>query len=209
MEEEPRRRRRPALSCLACRRRKIKCDRSNPCARCVSTGTICRYRIGVSPAGDARTVTPIESQRAAVLSPGVSHLAPARAAINGNTTIPRHEHNSLTLGQNGHTPHPLAPHVERLTRTGHNETPAPTPLLEASDLRDLRQRVCNLEELSASSPVNGLSETGRHILARQAGLRNSEIMLKKTRLLRWSDWMGTSPEAGSSLTELRHIADHL
>jgi hypothetical protein len=63
-----------------------------------------------------------------------------------------------------------------------------------ADMRDLLQRLSKLEELSASSPAHGLSETGRHILTRQAGLRGSEISLKKTRLLRWSDWMGLAPE---------------
>lgn len=37
LDQQPpkRRRRRPALSCEQCRRRKMKCDRSDPCAQCV------------------------------------------------------------------------------------------------------------------------------------------------------------------------------
>jgi hypothetical protein len=31
----PRKRRRPALSCVQCRRRKVKCDRNNPCGQCM------------------------------------------------------------------------------------------------------------------------------------------------------------------------------
>lgn len=31
----PRKRRRPALACTECRRRKIRCDRQNPCTQCV------------------------------------------------------------------------------------------------------------------------------------------------------------------------------
>lgn len=45
MERQPRRRRRPARSCLGCRRRKIKCDRNNPCAHCVSAGIRCVFRV--------------------------------------------------------------------------------------------------------------------------------------------------------------------
>lgn len=38
------RRRRPALSCEACRKRKIRCDRNVPCNHCTkSPGTVCTY----------------------------------------------------------------------------------------------------------------------------------------------------------------------
>jgi hypothetical protein len=44
MTQSPRRRRRPALSCLDCRRRKIKCDRNDPCMNCTSSGLQCKYK---------------------------------------------------------------------------------------------------------------------------------------------------------------------
>lgn len=41
----PVRRRRPALSCVECRRRKIKCDRRKPCGPCTRTKSpTCTYR---------------------------------------------------------------------------------------------------------------------------------------------------------------------
>lgn len=45
MERQPHRRRRPARSCLGCRRRKIKCDRDSPCAHCVAAGIQCVFRV--------------------------------------------------------------------------------------------------------------------------------------------------------------------
>ena len=40
----PKRRRRPALSCIQCRRRKVKCDQKNPCNQCQrSEGVICTF----------------------------------------------------------------------------------------------------------------------------------------------------------------------
>lgn len=43
----PRKRRRPALSCVQCRRRKIKCDRNDPCTQCTqSKGSNCTYKDG-------------------------------------------------------------------------------------------------------------------------------------------------------------------
>lgn len=37
LSKPPRKRRRPALACSECRRRKIKCDRNNPCTQCVQS----------------------------------------------------------------------------------------------------------------------------------------------------------------------------
>ena len=43
----PRKRRRPALSCVECRRRKIKCDRNDPCSQCTQAKVAsCTYKDG-------------------------------------------------------------------------------------------------------------------------------------------------------------------
>lgn len=39
------RRRRPALSCVECRRRKVKCDRSHPCKPCTTHSITCSYKV--------------------------------------------------------------------------------------------------------------------------------------------------------------------
>lgn len=39
----PKKRRRPALACVECRRRKVKCDRNLPCRRCVQNSADCTY----------------------------------------------------------------------------------------------------------------------------------------------------------------------
>ncbi|KAL2178472.1 uncharacterized protein P884DRAFT_283904 [Thermothelomyces heterothallicus CBS 202.75] len=44
MDPTVRRRRRPALSCWECRRRKVKCDHGNPCAHCARHGKHCVYK---------------------------------------------------------------------------------------------------------------------------------------------------------------------
>jgi hypothetical protein len=41
---EPIKRRRPALSCIECRRRKIKCDQRRPCFNCKATHFSCQYQ---------------------------------------------------------------------------------------------------------------------------------------------------------------------
>ncbi|KAI1119554.1 hypothetical protein F5Y14DRAFT_446090 [Nemania sp. NC0429] len=192
MEEPPRRRRRPALSCFACRRRKIKCDRANPCARCVSTNTRCTYRVYSHDGAAVPVRAHGDGAELTALSPRTSPLVQT-PATDGN--IP-------STGQSHHLPAPgmceaapAAPEAGYSNGIGDNGIPSPSSRQEVgSDFRDLSQRIRKLEALSASSLVHGLGETGRHILARQAGLRDSATTLKKTRLLRWSDWMGTAPE---------------
>jgi hypothetical protein len=54
--EPPRRRRRPALSCVPCRRRKIKCDRTMPCNHCMqSKNAVCSYKDAHPVVVNART----------------------------------------------------------------------------------------------------------------------------------------------------------
>lgn len=38
------RRRRPAVACIECRRRKVKCDRALPCGPCGNASLLCGYR---------------------------------------------------------------------------------------------------------------------------------------------------------------------
>lgn len=46
----PKKRRRPALSCIECRRRKIKCDRNMPCNHCTQTkNAVCSYKYNNYP----------------------------------------------------------------------------------------------------------------------------------------------------------------
>ncbi|KAH8645878.1 fungal-specific transcription factor domain-containing protein [Tricladium varicosporioides] len=111
-------RRRPTLSCLECRRRKIKCDRNEPCNHCKrSPGTICLYK-NLPPAienfqssySDLNTTsTSSQTQRqgtlsgAATVSPnqkqdGISplHVAPQTTPIAVDGMYPETKLNSAT-----------------------------------------------------------------------------------------------------------------
>lgn len=59
-EQRPQRRRRPPLSCTNCRRRKLKCDRSQPCGQCVRSKTTdeCIF-VGAQPDISQRMSPPI------------------------------------------------------------------------------------------------------------------------------------------------------
>lgn len=63
-----RKRRRPALSCVECRRRKIKCDRLDPCNHCrQSKGIVCVYK-DVHPATGNKLSSRTMTQQEAVLA---------------------------------------------------------------------------------------------------------------------------------------------
>jgi hypothetical protein len=49
-ESNPRKRPRPVVSCLRCRDKKLKCDRSSPCENCVKaqTADTCMYQRGLN-----------------------------------------------------------------------------------------------------------------------------------------------------------------
>lgn len=60
-----RKRRRPALSCIECRRRKIKCDRNHPCNHCKQTkNSTCIYKDlhPVTSTRSASTTSPVVNQ---------------------------------------------------------------------------------------------------------------------------------------------------
>ncbi|KAK7229700.1 hypothetical protein V2G26_001870 [Clonostachys chloroleuca] len=96
----PRRRRRPALSCLECRRRKIKCDQKSPCTHCSRHKTLCAYRDDVLPIRRRRTPASTTS------APSPDPASPSRAALrtpgqqpppNGNTSSDKQEGPSAPL----------------------------------------------------------------------------------------------------------------
>lgn len=172
MERPCRRRRRPALSCLECRRRKIKCDRENPCGQCVSAGTGCTFRTYRDGPGIPPSMSTSPSRQAR------QSTDPAIGTNNG-------ERVSITPAASWKA----AEKDERSQAAPEHGNREDLPTLQ-----DLLSRLKKLEHASAASPDGGLSETGRHILARQSGLEDSQITLNKTRLLRWSNWVGAARE---------------
>ncbi|KAL2018175.1 hypothetical protein VTK56DRAFT_1200 [Thermocarpiscus australiensis] len=80
---EPRRRNRPALSCIQCRTRKIRCDRNEPCASCMKSKIVnCTYeearrpkprlwRLSPAPASGQPEQSPTADERLS-LAPGLT-----------------------------------------------------------------------------------------------------------------------------------------
>ncbi|KAM5357881.1 hypothetical protein ACJZ2D_015828 [Fusarium nematophilum] len=185
MERLPRQRRRPALSCIECRRRKIKCDRAEPCSHCVAARLQCAYRFYRQAGGVAAQLP---------LSPSTEGCSPVAAAQQriapgeSGLSLPVVPREPVVVNQLGTSTSSLG--RRNVTHPQSNTQPSEI------DLGDLSTRVKKLEESASCTPTQaqGLAETGRNILARQSGLQDSQIVLNKTRILRWSHWMGTAPE---------------
>ncbi|KAI0828428.1 hypothetical protein F5Y06DRAFT_290971 [Hypoxylon sp. FL0890] len=200
MERQPRRRRRPALSCLECRRRKIKCNRSEPCAHCVSAKLECTYKvysdepaIRYQPRQDglwaetssplARVPSPLAQVQQLSTSRPITqitdHLSESQVGISSSSST-----TAAPAGQDG------SPNI-----LGSKDTQPPNRAQDVEPgLVSIMQRGLRPDKPSAPSPINGLSESGREILSRQLGLQDSQIILNKTRILGWSLRIGTAPE---------------
>jgi hypothetical protein len=188
MERQLRRRRRPALSCFECRRRKIKCDRNDPCAHCVSTRTQCNYKVCSNE--------PVIQQQPQQAS---SWNSTSRPLAYATSLLDQPQYISTNRPITEHDNHPSTPRV--VAAAGLNDTPNNFGRNHNAepDFQHLLQRIQMLEESSASGPTPGLAESCRDILARQCGLQDSQIFLNKTRIIKWSHWLGTGQEVQFAL----------
>ncbi|KAI0888700.1 uncharacterized protein GGS22DRAFT_184278 [Annulohypoxylon maeteangense] len=205
MQRQPHRRRRPALSCLECRRRKIKCNRNEPCAHCISSKLQCTYKVYSDEPISATSPQPRQGYtRGAALNKLAQAPSPLTQAQSFNARGPIIEGNTSPPGVQT-TEESSSPSLgEPVGRVGHNKNPPilgridlqqPNPALDVElGLIDILKRGVGLDKSSTSSPMNGLTESGRDILARQLGLRESQIILNKTRMLGWSLRIGTAQE---------------
>ncbi|KAF2417649.1 hypothetical protein EJ08DRAFT_673615 [Tothia fuscella] len=164
------RRRRPALPCVQCRHRKIKCDRNSPCAHCVSTRTQCVYKVYRNENRSPRPTAENGSNQ--MLDPPTA----------GPSSIPGQAQHAQTHRQRGIPITPGRVFTEPSTRPQH------------PDLLNILHRVQRLEEELASRASN---KNESKALTCQSRLQHSEIILNKTRILRWSHWMGAAPEPGA------------
>jgi hypothetical protein len=166
-----RKRRRPALSCAECRRRKIKCDRNIPCGPCrQAKSATCTY----SPEGLARKSHGIglPSSATTTAAPGpegeffidrINHIA------NGPELSP-----PLTLSHPPSEPRSTSPcQSTASSRGGH-------------DVQGLLDRVQKLESMLASTSIDDRNKPKNTLQESSKELRGN---LSKTRWFGPSHWM--------------------
>lgn len=193
MERQSKRRRRLALSCIECRRRKIRCDRNDPCTHCVSVRIQCTFKAyGDEPVGHQqpqRDTTSGLSARAPTRGPTAEHGNQLLTAANSPSDHAR------PIGVNGPNTDGnqlCRPRVAAdTTAVGHNNasntldgdenrSSNSAPDVESA-IRDLLQRVQKLEGPSQSSPNRALAETRRGLIEHPSGQRRLDNIMEKSR----------------------------
>lgn len=183
-----RKRRRPALACEQCRRRKVKCDRTCPCDQCTKTkSSACTYapddrsapyirmrngdsRHSSSPRSDSPT-TPSESPTYSEMLSTISAFGPRVSQVSTTTVSPAH---------------PEGPARERGGKLTFG--------LEQT----LIDRVASLERKVSQEAKSRPSEPNLASPSRQDYVKPSTLSLKgvfsKTRLFGQSHWMNNSQQ---------------
>lgn len=132
--------RRPALSCIQCRRRKVKCDRNVPCNRCTySKNTVCAY----DPEGPARARASLSAMKS---TPKSFH----NTENNSGPSTEQVSHNTLPL----HTAISSVPEV-RSPEVSWTRPPVPhqSQTIEPS-VEQLKERIRQLEKIVTVSVDN-------------------------------------------------------
>ncbi|KAL4875139.1 fungal-specific transcription factor domain-containing protein [Aspergillus karnatakaensis] len=84
----------PGRSCLECRRRKIKCDRSRPCSYCVKVRLQCKYPARPLPNEDALTRVASLETKLGAMEKRLSGLTEPRQSTAGPAASGRRSHES-------------------------------------------------------------------------------------------------------------------
>ncbi|QKX61563.1 uncharacterized protein TRUGW13939_08715 [Talaromyces rugulosus] len=188
--ERPRRRRRPAFSCLECRRRKIKCDRKDPCSRCVSLAIPCVHKVF----RDAPETSIIQSSTQGRASVSSSVDTPSSRAQS------RQSYTRRVVNEKGRVPLVARADISPAP-TPEGQTEATCTTAQATRAEDeqpsahaLLRRIQHLENSLATSPVPAHSEPGGELIDRQPVHQDTRVSLYKTRTIKWSYWVGMADE---------------
>ncbi|RDL29970.1 uncharacterized protein BP5553_10597 [Venustampulla echinocandica] len=184
-----RKRRRPALSCAECRRRKIKCDRNIPCGQCTqSKSATCTY----SPESFTARNAPNAKLGAAASSSGV---VAGPSVVEGTADIQTHR-----VSKNASPPPQPSPAVSDNLPDDHScisQLKNPGASNQAGQnsghVEELVQRVQKLEQLLASTSIVGHGDGSPSVSRVPAkDLRGN---MSKTRFYGQSHWMHAFAQA--------------
>ena len=182
MEQSVRRtRRRPALSCLECRRRKIRCDRHQPCEHCVATKARCVFKVFPE---SAASNTPKRSETAlSEWTPGRSLVSPSSDAVHRTESLSDITSDDVVEADPASDLQLVEPADVQTNSSGVNA---------------ILNRVKRLESrLPASSTListHGHTSEGENSFGASENRPPSRVHLNKTRTLRWSHFLGMTEE---------------
>lgn len=168
-----RRRRRPALACEKCRRRKIKCDRNTPCDQCIrSKSETCVYLPDDSPVPTGR------KRRV-----GMSHLT------NTSTTPSTTSHGSPSSSANVPAAGAFDALAEQFSIGGNSiadpsKDRASTVRVPLDQLQQLRHKLPDPANLESAEPTTVSSSIHKDVLPMKG-------VFDKSRLFGQSHWMNS------------------
>ncbi|KAH7035825.1 uncharacterized protein B0I36DRAFT_217064, partial [Microdochium trichocladiopsis] len=176
------RRRRAALTCLECRRRKIKCSREDPCAQCVAANVGCFYRTFRAPGEHSAHNTP--------QAIGEAELSPAqrkRVVKTPASTATTHANSVLDIVTPQGTPKDTAP-------AGATHSSLDTLDEEDGQPPIWPQLITRADDAESVVDPDGLqTTTHREVLVREHGTGSPQILLDKTRMPVWGHLFATAP----------------
>lgn len=202
-------RRRPAFSCLECRRRKIKCDRKDPCSHCVSVAIQCVHKVF----RDAPETSPVQSStqgRTAVSSPVDTPSSRAQSRQSRTHRIVKEKGRVASrplVARADISQSTPAPTLAGQTEATTAQTPPTTRAEdEQPSVHALLRRIQHLENSLATSVVPAHSEPEGDSIDRQLVHQDTRISLYKTRTVKWSYWVGMADEVWSIVTSSFYFA---
>lgn len=190
---QPRKRRRPALSCVECRRRKVKCDREDPCDSCKKfQSPTCTY----SPRGvssrinnASRSTVPSPSTRGASGDNAKADNDDLGARLRGISTSPQTLFNNATSDS------------EQLLSVSHSIGPGQND-------QTLAQRVRKIEHILSvtgkiGSPVVDVSRSNE---LPAKGFKGSMVKNRYFGHGHWKSAMSEVKNTGSRILDLKLIS---
>lgn len=173
---QPKRRRRPALACVQCRGRKVRCDRTSPCNNCLKyPGSECTYSSAVP--GSANTLSNDRSSEVVVNGSRVND--PQHHIPTGTSSSVEEAGDASLRGS-------TATASARQHLVPEHSSPSPSV---SSLLRRIKQLECQLEERDSA---HGSRDDISHNSA-QPGKSDDVLppraMCHKTRVFGQSHWM--------------------
>lgn len=199
---KPRKRRRPALSCVLCRRRKVKCDRKLPCSQCSQYNNApCKYDDPEVAALGKHSSTPqtLHNSSRVIASNQTHGVLSSREPIifnNQNISAPpgfesRSPSSSVPL-----VPAPAAEHPQSEQHVEGSLGGAPPQ--PDSSVQELKDRVQKLEALITSSSKYGPRPSENDSLTLATNIPKLRGNIDKTRFFGKSHWMNTYDEVSIS-----------
>lgn len=196
-----RRRRRSPRSCEECRRRKVKCDRKEPCCHCVLSKSSCVYNTGPVQVVAPWKVTNLPTHLPAlnVTPPQASEASLSRDLSTFQQSVPDH---SLTLV----SPHDGGSGGGNLLSTH----PSSQSLNKENELNELNRRVRTLEQLlsicapglAVGNPERPGPQSSSNLKDTSCLPQDKRVALNKSRLFGQTHWTNAAHEV--SLTPDRH-----